>query len=119
MGTCPWLRVTNVKNPRKTRRSIAMNKIASVPADEAADVIESVTGNRRHQVYVSRSQMSEQETQPDFAGDLDVVTAWPSQYSHKLTTALEALKVIKSGDRVFIGGGCGEPIVLAGALVRR
>ncbi|MDQ6694085.1 MAG: 4-hydroxybutyrate CoA-transferase [Chloroflexota bacterium] len=37
----------------------------------------------------------------------------------KMTTAAEALKLVKSGERVYIGGGCGEPIVLAQALAAR
>ena len=44
---------------------------------------------------------------------------WPEQYKDKLTTAAEAIKMVKSGNRVYIGGGCGEPIVLAQALARQ
>ena len=44
---------------------------------------------------------------------------WPQQYLHKLSTTEEALQSVKSGQRVYIGGGCGEPIVLAQGLVRR
>src|SRR4051812_23938540 len=44
---------------------------------------------------------------------------WPEQYRHKLTTAEEALKLVKSGQRVYIGGGCGEPLVLAQRLAHR
>lgn len=44
---------------------------------------------------------------------------WPEQYRDKLTTADEAVKIIQSGQRVYMGGGCGEPIVLAQSLVRR
>ena len=38
---------------------------------------------------------------------------WPRKYHHKLATAEEALAIIKSGYRVYIGGGCGEPVALA------
>ncbi|MEO8285248.1 MAG: acetyl-CoA hydrolase/transferase C-terminal domain-containing protein [Chloroflexota bacterium] len=34
-------------------------------------------------------------------------------------TPEEAVSVVGSGQRVYIGGGCGEPVVLAQALVRR
>src|SRR5438045_9132110 len=34
-------------------------------------------------------------------------------------TAEQALKAIKSGQRVYIGGGCGEPVDLVKALVDR
>jgi acyl-CoA hydrolase len=44
---------------------------------------------------------------------------FPDRYRHKLTTTEDALKVIESGQRVYIGGGCGEPIVLAQGLVNR
>lgn len=44
---------------------------------------------------------------------------WPERYRDKLTTAEEALRVVKSEERVYIGGGCGEPVVLADHLVRR
>ena len=47
------------------------------------------------------------------------IAGWPEQYLHKLATADEALKLVKSGSRVYIGGGCGEPIELAQSLVWR
>jgi acyl-CoA hydrolase len=47
------------------------------------------------------------------------ISGWPEQYSHKLATAQEALKLVESGSRVYIGGGCGEPIELAQSLVWR
>src|SRR4051794_22775239 len=47
------------------------------------------------------------------------LTEWPARFAGKLTTSEDALKVIKSGQRIYIGGGCGEPIVLAQGLVRR
>src|SRR5690242_10692658 len=39
----------------------------------------------------------------------------PSQWA----SAAEAVKVVRSGQRVYIGGGCGIPVVLAGELARR
>lgn len=47
------------------------------------------------------------------------IAGWPEQYSYKLATADEALQLVKSGSRVYIGGGCGEPIELAQSLVWR
>jgi 4-hydroxybutyrate CoA-transferase len=47
------------------------------------------------------------------------MAGWPEAYLHKLTTAQEALKIVKSGSRVYIGGGCGEPVELAQSLVWR
>lgn len=49
----------------------------------------------------------------------EYMAGWPEAYLHKLTTAEEALKIIKSGSRVYIGGGCGEPVELAQSLVWR
>lgn len=47
------------------------------------------------------------------------VSEWPEQYRRKLATADDAVKLIKSNQRVYIGGGCGEPVVLAQSLVQR
>ncbi len=60
----------------------------------------------------SAAQVSraEAETIPD---------GWPAAWRHKLTTADDALQVVKSRHRVYIGGGCGEPLVLARGLVDR
>ncbi len=44
---------------------------------------------------------------------------WPVQFRDKLANTEDALQAIRSGQRVYIGGGCGEPIVLAQGLVRR
>lgn len=46
-------------------------------------------------------------------------TEWPSAWRHKLTTATQAITRIKSGQRVYLGGGCGVPQVLAGALAEQ
>ena len=44
---------------------------------------------------------------------------WTDEYRSKLKTAEEAVAVIKSGDRVYIHQGCGEPEELVQAMVRR
>jgi acyl-CoA hydrolase len=44
---------------------------------------------------------------------------WPEKHRRKLVSAEEALKVVQSGQRVYIGGGCGQPLVLSQALVLR
>lgn len=44
---------------------------------------------------------------------------WPEKYKGKLIGASDALRIVKSGERVYIGGGCGEPVVLAEELVKR
>lgn len=44
---------------------------------------------------------------------------WKSDYASKVTTAAEALKVVKSGDRVVFAHACGEPLDLVDALVAR
>lgn len=42
---------------------------------------------------------------------------WQDIYKSKLTTAEEAIKLIKSGDKVVAGFGCGEPFGIERALV--
>jgi 4-hydroxybutyrate CoA-transferase len=42
--------------------------------------------------------------------------SWRKRYKHKLTSAQEALKQVRSGDRVFVGSACGEPRLLVAAL---
>lgn len=42
---------------------------------------------------------------------------WRSQYRERLVTADEAVKHIKSGDRVVVGHACGEPATLIRAMV--
>ncbi|HHV85906.1 MAG TPA: acetyl-CoA hydrolase/transferase family protein [Petrimonas sp.] len=44
---------------------------------------------------------------------------WRTSYKSKLISAAEALKNVKSGDRVVIGHACGEPPTLVEALVAR
>ncbi len=38
--------------------------------------------------------------------------AWEAEYSHKLATAAEALRVIESGMRVFVHASSGFPLAL-------
>ncbi|MDH7486070.1 MAG: acetyl-CoA hydrolase/transferase C-terminal domain-containing protein [Anaerolineae bacterium] len=45
--------------------------------------------------------------------------SWSKIYESKVTTAEEAVKAIKSGDRIFLTGNCSVPQVLLGALVAR
>lgn len=47
------------------------------------------------------------------------MTHWKDLYKKKLTTADEAVKVVKSNDRVVFAFACGEPQTLVEALVRR
>ncbi|MBN2137171.1 MAG: GNAT family N-acetyltransferase [Sedimentisphaerales bacterium] len=42
---------------------------------------------------------------------------WKERYSDKIQTASAAMKLVKSGDHVFIGTGCGQPQHLVQALV--
>ena len=51
--------------------------------------------------------------------ELNADTPFPEKFGHKLVPVGEALKVIQSGHRVYMGGGCGEPLELAQALVNR
>ncbi len=44
---------------------------------------------------------------------------WLEQYKAKLRTAEEAVKVIKSGDRVYVHPGCAMPEVLVNAMTGR
>jgi 4-hydroxybutyrate CoA-transferase len=44
---------------------------------------------------------------------------WKADYAKKVATADEALKVVKSGDRVVFAHACGEPLELVDALVAR
>jgi 4-hydroxybutyrate CoA-transferase len=44
---------------------------------------------------------------------------WKADYASKLATADEALKVVRSGDRVVFAHACGEPLELVDALVAR
>ncbi len=44
---------------------------------------------------------------------------WTSEYAKKVVTAAEAMKVVKSGDRVVFAHACGEPLELVDELVGR
>ena len=44
---------------------------------------------------------------------------WPRYYNDRIRTPSEAVKCIKSGQRVILGHACGEPQVLTRALVAR
>ncbi len=44
---------------------------------------------------------------------------WKDDYRRKLTTAEQAVKAVKSGDRIILSHACGEPRTLPEELVRR
>ncbi|MHC5083310.1 MAG: acetyl-CoA hydrolase/transferase family protein, partial [Planctomycetota bacterium] len=44
---------------------------------------------------------------------------WKDKYSYLIKTANEAVKMIKPGDRIFVGTGCGAPQHLLDVMVRR
>jgi len=44
---------------------------------------------------------------------------WQDQYRPMISSAKKALRKVRSGQRVFIGTGCGEPTVLVEALAAR
>ena len=44
---------------------------------------------------------------------------WQEKWADKIMSAEQAVKKIRSGQRVFIGSGCGVPNALVGALVKR
>lgn len=48
-----------------------------------------------------------------------MIERWKEEYKRKLTTPEEAVKVVKSGDWVDFGFGCGMPEALMKALARR
>jgi acyl-CoA hydrolase/GNAT superfamily N-acetyltransferase len=43
---------------------------------------------------------------------------WKEKHKEKITTAASAMKLIKSGNHIFIGTGCGQPQHLVEALVK-
>jgi 4-hydroxybutyrate CoA-transferase len=47
------------------------------------------------------------------------MNGWIHQYQRKITTAEEAVKVIQSGQRVFLTGNCSVPQKVLAALVAR
>lgn len=44
---------------------------------------------------------------------------WREEYRRKMTTAAEAVKAVKSGDRVAFSHACGEPRILPAELLKR
>jgi acyl-CoA hydrolase len=44
---------------------------------------------------------------------------WVDQYHRKLCTADEAVRLVRSGDRVYLHEGCGTPLPIIEALLRR
>jgi len=44
---------------------------------------------------------------------------WLKLYQSRITTAENAIRVVRSGQRVYIGGGCAVPQTLVNALVQR
>lgn len=49
----------------------------------------------------------------------EVATDWQARCRARITTAVEAVKAIKSGDRVFLTGNASVPLPLLDALVKR
>lgn len=45
--------------------------------------------------------------------------AWRDEYRSKAMSARDALRRVRSGDRVYIHPGCAEPEVLVEALIER
>ena len=45
--------------------------------------------------------------------------AWQREYQQKLTTAAQAVKAVKPGDRIVFSHACGEPRVLPVELLKR
>lgn len=50
---------------------------------------------------------------------MDYDSNWQDRYKEMVSTAKKALKKVRSGNRVFIGTGCGEPTELVKALTAR
>ena len=46
------------------------------------------------------------------------INYWPDQYIEKQRTAPEAMKMIRSGQRIFVGSSCGEPQHLVNTLIQ-
>ena len=45
--------------------------------------------------------------------------SWTDQYKQKVVTPAEAIKAVKSGDRIFLTGNCSVPSIILSALVDR
>ncbi len=50
---------------------------------------------------------------------MESMPAWAERYADKLVTAAEAVATIRTGQRVFVGSGAGEPQMLVEALSER
>ncbi|CAG35388.1 probable 4-hydroxybutyrate CoA-transferase [Desulfotalea psychrophila LSv54] len=50
---------------------------------------------------------------------MDYDVNWRNNYKEMVSTAKRAVKQIRSGQRVFIGTGCGEPTELVSAMTKR
>jgi acyl-CoA hydrolase/GNAT superfamily N-acetyltransferase len=46
------------------------------------------------------------------------ISYWPDEYTKKRKTAAEAMTLIKSGQRIFVGSSCGEPQHLVNTLIQ-
>jgi acyl-CoA hydrolase/GNAT superfamily N-acetyltransferase len=46
------------------------------------------------------------------------IVYWPDEYTKKRKTAGEAMSLIKSGQRIFVGSSCGEPQHLVNTLIQ-
>jgi len=44
---------------------------------------------------------------------------WKEKYKEKISTAVAAVKLIKSGNNIFVGTGCGQPQHLVNILVEQ
>ena len=44
---------------------------------------------------------------------------WLKRYNSHITTANEAVKVIKSGDKIVMQPGCAVPMIIVNAMVER
>lgn len=53
------------------------------------------------------------------ASYLAPMSEWPTMFHAKLASAADALQAVHSRNRVYIGGGCGEPLVLTQELVQQ
>ncbi|MBP1716299.1 MAG: 4-hydroxybutyrate CoA-transferase, partial [Deltaproteobacteria bacterium] len=45
--------------------------------------------------------------------------SWRDHYQARISTAADAVQIVKSGDRIVFSHACGEPRVLPGELIKR
>src|SRR4051794_21537202 len=93
--------------------------LKSAPTGEATQARLGEEEPRRHPVHILISPDCENQADCESSPEARITENWPLQYHEKISTVAEAVKAVKSDDRVYIGGGCGEPILLAAGLVRR